>query len=250
MAYPRGLGVVVKEMAVPRRPRYRTKLDGLLVVDKPVGLSSMDVVRRVRRAAGFCKTGHGGTLDPLASGVVVCCLGRATKRVESLMAGTKVYEAVVDLSAFTSTDDREGPREEVAVASPPTRAAVEAACGGLTGWIEQRPPAYSAVHVGGQRAYKLARRGEAVALPTRRVRVDAIEVTGYGWPWLSLTITCGKGTYIRSLARDLGVKLGTGGHLASLRRTAVGRYTIEMAVGIERLEEPILQGDLLGVPEG
>jgi len=234
---------------VPRRPRYRTKLDGLLVVDKPVGLSSMDVVRRVRRAAGHCKTGHGGTLDPLATGVVVCCLGRATKLVESLMAGTKVYEAVVDLSAFTPTDDREGPREEVVVTTPPTRDMVDAACDALTGVIEQRPPAYSALHVGGQRAYELARRGEAVELPPREVRVDAMEVSGYDWPRLSLRITCGKGTYIRSLARDLGVKLGTGGHLASLRRTAVGRYTIEMAVGIDRLKEPILQGDLLGLPE-
>ncbi len=207
----------------------------------------MDVVRRVRRAAGHCKTGHGGTLDPMATGVVVCCLGRATKLVESLMAGTKVYEAVVDLSAFTSTDDREGPREEVAVTEPPSREAVAAVCGELTGVIEQRPPMYSAIHVDGQRAYKLARRGEVVDLPTRAVRVDAIEVTRYDWPLLGLTITCGKGTYIRSLARDMGMKLGTGGHLASLRRTAVGRFTIEMAVGVERLGEPIVQGDLMEV---
>ncbi len=235
---------------MPRRPKYKTQLDGLLVVDKPLGLSSMDVVRRVRHAAGFCKTGHAGTLDPLATGVVVCCLGRATRLVESLMGGVKVYEAVVDLSAFTVTDDREGPREEVAVAEAPPLEAVEGACVAMVGSILQKPPAYSAIHVEGQRAYAMARRGEAVDLPARPIIIHSIDILSYSYPLLTLRITCGKGTYIRSIARDLGNALGTGGHLASLRRTAVGRYRLAMAVTMDRLDQPIVESDLIAISEG
>ena len=223
-------------------------LTGLLVVDKPVAMSSMDVVRRVRRAAGGVKTGHAGTLDPLATGVVICCLGRATKAVERLMALAKRYEAVVDLTAFTSTEDREGERELVDVAEPPGRKVVESVCARFVGEIEQVPPAHSAVKVGGQRAYQAARRGEPLQLSPRTVRVDAIEVLDYEWPQLSLRIDCGKGTYIRSLGRDIGIALGTGGYLASLRRTVVGPYTVEQAAGIERCEHEIRQTDLLPVP--
>ena len=226
----------------------RHDLHGLLVVDKPVGVSSMDVVRRVRRAAGNCKTGHAGTLDPLASGVLICCLGKATKAVERLMGLTKVYEATVDLSAFTATDDAEGEREEVAVERAPTDEAVRGVLDGLTGEIEQVPPAYSAIKVDGKRAYKLARSGEAVAMKARRVRVDEIVVAGYAWPSLRVRVTCGKGTYIRSLARQIGEGLGTGGYLTALRRTAIGQYTIEQAVGLADLPTPMGMGDLRAVP--
>ena len=208
----------------------------------------MDVVRRVRRAGGGARTGHAGTLDPLATGVVVCCLGRATRCVEHLMGLTKVYEAEVDLSAFTSTDDREGERREVAVAEPPDEVALRDALGGFVGLIEQTPPLFSAVHVGGQRAYRMARRGEKVELLPRTVRVEAIELLRFAWPIAALHITCGRGTYIRSIARDLGRSLAAGGHLASLRRTAVGSYDLSIAVGAERLEEPIAQEDLLEIP--
>lgn len=223
-------------------------ISGLLVVDKPIGLSSMDVVRRVRRAAGGVKTGHAGTLDPLATGVVICCLGKATKAVERLMGLAKRYETVVDLSAFTSTDDAEEERDWVTVTTPPDRATVEAACARFVGEIEQVPPAHSAVKVAGQRAYKAARRGEALELKARMVRIDAIEVVDYDWPHLTLRVDCGRGTYIRSLGRDLGRSLGTGGYLASLRRTAVGPYALEQAVTIERCEQPIGAADLLPVP--
>lgn len=234
---------------MPARPADNAvAMHGLIVVDKPMGWSSMDVVRRVRRAAGGVKTGHAGTLDPLATGVVICCLGRATRAVERLMAMAKVYETEVDLSAFTTTDDREGPRREVSPVSQPNEAAVRAALGQFVGWIEQTPPAFSAVHVDGRRAYKMARKGEVVELAPRRVRVDAIELLEYHWPVARLRITCGKGTYIRSIARDLGAVLGTGGHLASLRRTAVGRYDLSIAVDANRLEQPITQADLLDVP--
>jgi tRNA pseudouridine55 synthase len=228
-----------------RRRTDAPAIHGLLVVDKPLVWSSMDVVRRVRRAAGGVKTGHAGTLDPLATGVVVCCLGKATREVEKLMGLTKVYEAEVDLSAFTATDDREGDRQEVAVATPPVELQVRAALAGFVGHIEQTPPAFSAVHVAGRRAYKLARKGEAVELPSRTVRVDAIELLEYAWPVARLRITCGRGTYVRSIARDLGAALKTGGHLASLRRRAVGPYDLTMAVTAERLERPITQGDLI-----
>ena len=209
----------------------------------------MDVVRRVRRAAGHAKTGHAGTLDPLATGVVICCLGKATKCINALMDGVKIYEAEVDLSAFTNTDDREGEREEVDVMEPPEEAAIQASLEQLTGDIEQVPPRYSAVHVNGQRAYKLARQGEDVELQPRRVVVHAIELQHYAWPLAKLKVTCGKGVYIRSLARDLGKLLGVGGHLASLRRTAVGRFTLEHAHAIARFEQPLTQADLIAIDE-
>jgi len=229
--------------------RYaRHDLHGLLVVDKPVGLSSMDVVRRVRRAAGNCKTGHAGTLDPLASGVLVCCLGKATKAVDQLMGMTKGYEATIDLTAFTTTDDAEGEREPMDISAPPPPEAVRGVLNGLTGQIEQTPPAYSAIKVGGQRAYKLARAGRDVAMPPRTVRIDAIEIERYDWPELAVTVTCGKGTYIRSLARQIGEGLGTGGYLSALRRTAIGPYTIDQAVQFDQLPQPMTGDDLLPAP--
>lgn len=231
------------------RPKNRNPgLNGLLVVDKPLGWSSMDAVRRVRGAAGGAKVGHGGTLDPLATGVVICCLGKGTKCVEHLMGLTKVYEAAIDLSAFTATDDREGEREEVVIDVPPDEEALRLALGGFVGMIEQKPPMFSAIHVDGQRAYKMARRGEQVEMPTRTVRVDAVELLRYEWPIADVRITCGRGTYIRSIARDLGVRLGTGGHLAALRRTAVGEYDLAMAVDEQRLQSPIEVNDLLPMP--
>lgn len=224
-------------------------LCGLLVVDKPLGWSSMDVVRRVRRAAGGVRTGHCGTLDPLATGVVICCLGPATRCVDRLMGMPKRYDAGVDFSAFTTTDDREGERTEVPVAAPPDKALLREALARFVGQIEQVPPAFSAVHVGGKRAYKLARQGKEVSLSVRMVRIDAIELLSYQWPIARLRIDCGKGTYIRSLARDLGKVLGVGGHLESLRRTAVGKYDLSLAVSGDRLNAPITESDLLPVPE-
>ncbi len=230
---------------------------GLLVVDKPLGWSSMDVCRKVRWAVrrglpeGLgrrkVKVGHAGTLDPLATGVVVVCVGRATKLVNRLMGSTKVYEAGVDLSGFTASDDAEFEPERVEVETPPTRAQVEAALARQVGVIQQVPPAFSAVHVDGKRAYKSARAGESVELKPRPVRVDAIELRRYAWPTLDLRVTCGKGTYIRSIARDLGRALGTGGYLTGLRRTASGRFRVEDATPIERFESPIVQGDLIGM---
>ncbi|MCC6683118.1 MAG: tRNA pseudouridine(55) synthase TruB [Phycisphaeraceae bacterium] len=223
---------------------------GLLIVDKPVGCSSMDVVRHVRRAARLAcgrkvRTGHAGSLDPLASGVLLCCLGPATKRIGQLMDLTKIYVAEVDLSAFTATDDREGERQQVTIAQPPDEQQVRQALKRFLGDIEQRPPAFSAVHINGKRAYKLARKGEVVEPAARMVRVDAIELISYQFPLLALRITCGKGTYIRSLARDIGKALGTGGHLASLRRTAIGSYTVQQALPLDHFQKPLQMSDLI-----
>lgn len=230
------------------RPKTHRDWSGLLVVDKPVGPSSMMVVRRIRRAGGMIRTGHAGTLDPLASGVVLCCVGQATRQIDRLMGLTKVYEAEIDLSAFTDTDDREGPRQEVAVDQPPDRERVREACASFVGRIQQVPPAFSAIHVRGERSYDLARRGDAAALKPRTVQIDAIEFLELDWPRLAIRVTTGKGVYIRSLARDLGRALGTGGHLASLRRTAVGPYHVDQALPLSRFDQPIGPDDVQPLP--
>jgi len=223
----------------------------MLVFDKPLKWTSMYAVTKIRRAAGGAKTGHAGTLDPLATGVLLCCLGKATKQIDQLMGMTKIYEAGIDLTAFTTTDDREGEQTIINVAVPPTREQIAHTLQSqFIGEVSQRPPNFSAVHINGQRAYKLARQGKTVEISSRIVRIDSIQILAYEWPILALRITCGKGTYIRSLARDLGVALGTGGHLSALRRTAIGPYTIEMAITQDRLTQPITQADLAEVKNG
>ncbi|MBL9032372.1 MAG: tRNA pseudouridine(55) synthase TruB [Phycisphaerae bacterium] len=227
---------------------------GLLVIDKPEGITSMGVCRRVRGAlvAGGApkriKVGHGGTLDPLATGVLVVLVGKATRLCDQIMAGPKRYIAEVDLSRTSTTDDREGEQHEVCCFRAPTIDEVRAACARFVGDILQSPPAFSAIKVDGKRAYRLAREGSPPSLPPRPVRIDSIDVLRYEWPIASLDITCGKGTYIRSLARDLGRSLTGGGMLRSLRRTRVGRFGIEDARRIDRGLGPMHAEDLLPVP--
>ncbi len=235
---------VSKASAASAASASGTALAGVLVVDKPIGITSMDAVAAVRRRAGGARTGHAGTLDPLASGVLVMGLGSATRDLARFMGTEKRYRTVVDLSAFTSTDDREGQRVEVA-ASAPDEAVLRRALDRLTGEIMQRPPAHSAVNVGGTRSYKRARRGDASRPPPRPVVVGAIEIVRYEWPEVELEIRCGKGTYIRSLARDLGEALGSGGHCVHLRRTAVGPFTDLEAVPLDALPERLGPEDLL-----
>ena len=222
-------------------------LHGILVIDKPLGMTSMRVVERVRYRAAKARTGHAGTLDPLATGVLVVAIGRATKSIDRLMAGEKRYETVIDLSAFTTTDDGEGERTEVAAAVPSIDV-VRAACGRWVGEVMQRPPAFSAIKVQGRRSYDLARSGEARELAARPVMIHGIEIDAYEFPLLSLRVHCGKGTYIRSLARDLGMALGTGGHCRSIRRTQVGPYDIGQAIRMDDLPESIVQGMLRPLP--
>jgi len=227
---------------------------GLLIIDKPLRRSSMDVCRIVRRklvlagAPKRVKVGHGGTLDPLATGLLVILVGKATPLCNKIMTEAKSYLTEIDLSAFSTTDDAEGERTEVAVAEPPTLEQVESVCRNFVGVISQRPPAFSAMKIGGQRAYALARRGEEVVLAARPVRIDAITILEYAYPRLRLNIDCGKGTYIRALGRDIGTALGTGGTIAALRRTRTGPFVIEQAKTVAELPDVLRQGDLLAIP--
>jgi len=224
---------------------------GLLLLDKPEGKSSFHLVYEVRRrlreggAPKRIKVGHGGTLDPLATGLVVILVGRATRLCDRIMGGRKRYTAVVDLSHTSTTDDREGEMTPVTVATPPTPEQVRAAARQFTGTIMQRPPAHSAIWVDGERAYRLARQGELVDLPARPVQIHHLAVLDYFWPRATIDVVCGKGTYIRSLARDLGVALGVGGMLESLRRTEAEPFTIEQAKRLEDLPPVLTQADLL-----
>lgn len=230
-------------------------LAGIFAVDKPLHMTSMRVVEIVRRRAGRARTGHAGTLDPLATGVLVLAIGRCTRMIETLMATAKRYETRIDLSAFTTTDDSEGERTPVAISTPPTEAAIaQALREHFTGTIMQRPPAYSAVKLGGRRAYDLARKGQAPEPAPRPVQVHSIAIAAYTWPTLDLVMHCGKGTYVRSLARELGQFLGTGGTCLAIRRTMVGQFSIARAVALDALPEVITQewlcahGDLPDAP--
>lgn len=224
---------------------------GIVVIDKAKGFTSMDVCAVVRGrlkrggAPKRIKVGHGGTLDPMATGVLVVMVGKATKLCELVMVGEKEYEATVDLSRSSDTDDAEGNVRTVEVGSIPDEAAVRSAVAKFVGAIDQVPPAFSALHVGGRRAYDLARDGQVVELASRRVIVHEIRVIRYEWPEVVIAVRCGKGVYIRSIARDLGAELGTGGMLTALRRTRVGTWTIEQARTLDSLpQQAMTQADL------
>ena len=219
-------------------------IKGIIVVDKPLGLTSMNVCSIVRgrlKAGGApkrVKVGHGGTLDPLASGVLVVLIGKATKMCDEVMAGVKGYLTTVDLSQVSTTDDLEGEKTQVIPDVIPTRAEIEESCAKWTGAVMQRPPAYSAIKVNGKRAYALARKGEEVILEPRPIQIDSIEIVSYEWPMLTIDVVCGKGTYIRSLGRDIGNEVGAGGMLTALRRTRVGQFTLEKAVALVDVPNP------------
>jgi tRNA pseudouridine55 synthase len=209
-------------------------MDGLLLVDKPVGPTSHDVVGRVRRLSGTRRVGHAGTLDPLASGLLVVCLGRATRLLDYVVGQPKAYRATVRLGQETTTYDAEG---EVVAEQPVAvrAAAVEAVLGRFRGHIEQVPPMFSAVKQSGRPLYVLARQGLEVARAPRPVTIYALDLLAYEPPDLELRIDCSSGTYVRALAHDLGQALGTGAHLAALRRTAVGRFQVDDAVPLDDL---------------
>jgi tRNA pseudouridine55 synthase len=217
---------------------------GLVIVDKPGGVTSHDVVARVRRLAGTRKVGHAGTLDPMATGVLVVGVEKATRLLGYLTLTEKEYAATIRLGESTSTDDAEGEITGGASAADVSAESLTKAVAGLTGEIEQVPPAVSAIKVDGQRAYRLTRAGAAPELKARPVTVYEFIVTGTrpvpGRPDLldvDATVRCSSGTYIRALARDLGAALGTGGHLTRLRRTRVGGYRVEDARTLEQLAE-------------
>jgi tRNA pseudouridine55 synthase len=220
-------------------------MTGFLDLNKPPGVTSRDVVNAVVRLVGRrTKAGHAGTLDPLASGVLVVAVGSATRLIEHVQAQAKSYRAVVRLGARSDTLDADGQIEEVSDPPVPDEAAVRAALASQVGMIEQIPPQFSALKVGGRRAYDLARRGEAVELAARPVRIDRVELLRYAWPRLEIAVDCGAGTYIRSIARDVGEALGCGGLIEVLERTAVGVFRLADALDPAALRAESLAGHL------
>ena len=220
-------------------------LFGVLNINKPSGITSRDVVNQVQRLVKPMKCGHAGTLDPMATGVLLVCVGQATRLISVLQDTTKVYEARFLLGQRSDTDDNTGQIEYLdAPAKLPTREVLEATLRGMTGLVQQVPPAFSAVHVNGQRAYELARRGQEVKIDAKEVLIDRIEIQGWQWPRLDVRITCGSGTYVRSIARDLGHSTGCGGLMSRLARTAVGRFQIEDAIDPETLTTETIQTHL------
>lgn len=211
-------------------------IDGIINLNKPVGITSAKALYRVRSITGVRKSGHTGTLDPGADGVLVLCLGKATKLVERVMDQPKVYRAAARLDVTSESYDSDRPLKEIAVPHPPNRDAVLAALEAFEGEIDQTPPAISAIKIGGVPAYKLARGSESPKLAPRRVRIYWTRLHAFDWPAVSFSICCGRGTYVRSLIRDLGERLGTGGCLTGLTREAVGPFRLEEAWSIERLE--------------
>lgn len=221
-------------------------LDGILVIDKPIGPTSHDIVGLVRRLAATKRVGHGGTLDPFASGVLPVFLGRATRIVEFHLADRKAYRATICFGASSTTDDLEGEMTP-ATGPAPDRARLEATLPDFTGTISQRPPAYSAIKIGGRRAYAVARAGGTVELKTREVVIE--ELTLVSWddsdperPIAIVDVVCSAGTYIRALARDLGERLGNAAYLGALRRTAAGPFTEADAIQLDRVREAAADG--------
>lgn len=211
---------------------------GILLLDKPPGPTSHDAVNAVRRALGTRRVGHLGTLDPFASGLLVCAVGVATRLAPSAGGHDRRYRAGVRLGWRSTTDDPQGELSEVGAAVPPSMEAVEQACQRWVGEVAQVPPVYSAKHVAGKRAYALARAGCEVLLPAVEIRIDAIGIERYRYPDLELTVTCGPGTYIRSLARDLGEELETGAYCAALRRERTGPFSVADGLSWEMLGGP------------
>ena len=211
--------------------------DGILLVDKPSGMTSSDVVVAVRKMFRLKKVGHGGTLDPQATGLLAVLLGRATRASQAVMGGDKVYEGVLRLGESTNTQDAEGERTGGSDPSGVTREALEEAVrADFTGDIFQTPPMVSAVKIGGVPLYKMARKGEEVAREPRLVHVYSFKIDEFGIPDTRFTVSCTKGTYVRTLCNDIGEKLGCGGHLAALRRTRSGRFDVKDAIAWEALK--------------
>ena len=217
----------------------------IIAVNKPYGMSSFGALARVRylisRRMGVkrVKTGHAGTLDPLATGVLILCTGRATKRIEELQAHSKEYTATLQLGATTPSYDMEHPVDATFPTSHITRESIENVLARFVGDIEQVPPSYSACKINGSRAYELKRKGKDVELTPKNIHIDSIELTDFDEETMrmGIRVNCGKGTYIRALARDIGRALGSGAYLTTLCRTRVGEFTIDRCLNLDEVEE-------------
>lgn len=221
-------------------------LTGIINLNKPVGISSARAVAVVkRRLPKGVKIGHAGTLDPFASGVLLLLIGKATRLCEKLMDQPKEYEAIVKFGATTPTDDPESQETPTVGVVELQREQVEMALKAFEGEILQRPPAFSAMKVGGRRAYDLARHGNDVKLDARPVKIYNIELIDFQWPFARLRVECGRGTYIRALARDLGEALGCGGYLTELTRTRAGQFSLINSVTLEQLGEGSIESQII-----
>jgi tRNA pseudouridine55 synthase len=210
--------------------------NGWIIIDKELGISSASVVYKVKKLLKAKKVGHGGTLDPLASGLLPIAVGEATKLSSYAMDHEKEYLFTIAFGSSTSTDDREG--EVVATSDVrPLEIEIKSILSEFTGHIQQAPPIYSAIHVDGKRAYDLARAGEITELPKREVFIKDLQLVKYTTDACEFKVTCGKGTYIRSLARDIALRLGTFGHISFLRRTKVGKFSIEDGISLDKLKD-------------
>jgi tRNA pseudouridine55 synthase len=219
-------------------------VSGVLVVDKPIGLTSHDVVQIIRRGTGIRRAGHTGTLDPRASGVLVILIGPAVRLSEYVSASDKRYQATIRLGSSTDTYDADGTVVSAEVSSDNiTEDQFHEILQNFVGEIQQVPPPYSAVKVKGKKAYEMARKGEKVKLEPRKINVFSLEVLEWALPEIVIDVYCSSGTYVRSLANDLGAELGTGAHLIGLRRTKSGRFTLRDAVPLRRLQEAFDAGD-------
>lgn len=209
----------------------------VLLIDKPQNWSSFDVIRKLRRIIGVRKIGHAGTLDPMATGLLICLVGRATKLMETFMHLTKTYEGTLRLGEVTPSYDAETEVTHREAWQHLQKPDLERARDKFLGEVEQVPPMYSAIRVKGERLYKKARRGEEVKRPSRLIRVDEFSLTERTEADVSFVVRCSKGTYIRSLAHDMGQELGVGAHLVALRRTAIGPFTVQDAWTLPALSE-------------
>jgi len=214
-------------------------LDGLLIINKPSGWTSFDVVAKIRNKLGVKKVGHTGTLDPMATGVLVLCLGKATKLAQEITGTDKEYIGEITLGATSDTDDAEGKISQIKnyELKITNSKEIQNVLKQFQGTIQQVPPIFSAKKIKGQRAYKLARKGEKVELKPVEITIHELELLDYKWPVIHVRVLCSKGTYIRSLARDIGKELGVGGYLSKLERTKVGKYTIDQSVSIEEADK-------------
>jgi tRNA pseudouridine55 synthase len=221
---------------MPIKPGH---ISGLLNINKPKGITSHDVVIRVRRLTGQRKVGHTGTLDPLATGVLLLCLGQATRLIEYLMPDQKQYQATICFGVTTDTLDADGQITATNDTTHLTESDLRALLPGFLGEIEQIPPIYSALKKEGKPLYKLARAGQKIEVTPRRVTIHTLNWISWQPPYLTLDVVCTSGTYIRSLARDLGRAAGTGAHLSQLSRTASGHWTLDKAIFLEELEREV-----------
>ena len=219
-------------------------MDGVLVIDKPAGITSYGIVSRVKRTLGARKVGHLGTLDPIATGVLVLVIDGATKHAEALQGGPKGYEATVRLGQATDSYDREGAITAEADTADITEDAVREVLEGFLGRQMQTPPMFSAVKKNGVALYKLARKGQVVEREAKEIEVFSIEMTAFYLPLVEFTVTVSRGTYIRSICHDLGERLGVGAHLVELRRTLSGAFSVEQAISSESSKSELMEAIL------